>query len=126
MRDIYILMIDNCLLNILVAKILYTNIKSFTLNAKLFRYFFLYMKINCLKKVFDERKIQNRVLAKYLDKSESTISLWRNNKRQPSLEELYQIAKLLRVNIHDLLEPTSWKGVSSETYDEFSKKLKNK
>lgn len=84
------------------------------------------MKINCLKKVFDQRKIQNRVLAKYLDKSESTISLWRNNKRQPSLEELYQIAKLLRINIHDLLEPTSWEGVSSETYDEFSTKFKNK
>jgi len=82
------------------------------------------MKINRLKKVFDERKVQNRVIAKYLHKSEATISLWRNNKRQPSLQELYEIAKLLRINIHDLIEPTSWKDLTSETYEEFSKKIK--
>lgn len=82
------------------------------------------MKINRLKKVFDERKVQNRVLAKFFGKSEATISLWRNNKRQPSLDELLEIAKLLRINIHDLIEPTSWKGESSETYEEFSKKIK--
>lgn len=82
------------------------------------------MEINCLKKVFDERKVQNRVLAKYLNKSESTISLWRNNKRQPSLQELSEIAKFLRVNIHDLIVPTNWEGDNSETYEEYSKKIK--
>jgi len=82
------------------------------------------MKINRLKKVFDERKVQNRVLAKFFGKSEATISLWRNNKRQPSLDELLEIAKLLRINIHDLIEPTSWKNESSVTYEEFSKKIK--
>lgn len=82
------------------------------------------MEINCLKKVFDERKVQNRVLAKYLNKSESTISLWRNNKRQPSLQELLEIAKILRVNIHDLILPTNWVGNNSETYEEYSKKIK--
>ncbi|WP_205600649.1 MULTISPECIES: helix-turn-helix domain-containing protein [unclassified Flavobacterium] len=82
------------------------------------------MKINKLGIVFKEKKIQNRVLARYFDKDESTISKWRNNKRQPSLDELFEIAKLLRVNIHDLIEPTSWKGESSETYEEFSKKIK--
>lgn len=82
------------------------------------------MKLNRLKEVFDEQKIKNRTLAKYLNKSESTISLWRNNKRQPTIEELYEIAKLLRINIHDLLEPTTWKGTNFETYAQFSERIK--
>lgn len=84
------------------------------------------MKLNRLKNVFDDQKIKNRVIAVYLGKSESTISLWRNNKRQPSLEEFYQIAKLLRVNIHSLIEPTNWKGEKGETYGDFAKNYKEK
>lgn len=80
------------------------------------------MKINRLKEVFNERKIKNRALANILNKSESTISLWRNNKRQPSIEELYTISKLLRINIHDLLEKTSWENEKSQTYDQLVKK----
>lgn len=83
------------------------------------------MKINRLDIVFTEKKIQNRVIAKFIGKSESTISLWRNNKRQPSLEELIEIAKLLRVSIYDLIEPTNWKNEKSDTYEEFVKKIKD-
>jgi len=83
------------------------------------------MKINRLDIVFTEKKIQNRVIAKFIGKSESTISLWRNNKRQPSLEELIEIAKLLRVSIYDLIEPTNWENEKSETYEEFVKKVKD-
>ncbi|MFV0178876.1 helix-turn-helix domain-containing protein [Empedobacter falsenii] len=83
------------------------------------------MKINRLDIVFTENKIQNRVIAKFIGKSESTISLWRNNKRQPSLEELIEIAKLLRVSIYDLIEPTNWGNEKSDTYEEFVKKVKD-
>lgn len=83
------------------------------------------MKINRLDIVFTENKIQNRVIAKFIGKSESTISLWRNNKRQPSLEELIKIAKLLRVSIYDLIEPTNWENEKSDTYEEFVKKVKD-
>lgn len=83
------------------------------------------MKINRLDIVFTEKKIQNRVIAKFIGKSESTISLWRNNKRQPSLEELIEISKLLRVSIYDLIEPTNWKNEKSDTYEEFVKKVKD-
>ncbi|WP_295204406.1 helix-turn-helix transcriptional regulator [uncultured Chryseobacterium sp.] len=82
------------------------------------------MKLNRLKEVFDERGVKNRALAAVLNKSESTISLWRNNKRQPSLEEFYIIAKLLRINIHDLIESTKWEGEKSLTYEQISKKEK--
>ena len=81
------------------------------------------MKLNRFKIVFDENKVKNRVIAKHIGKSESTISLWRNNKRQPSLEEFYQIARLLRINIHTLIEPTNWSNESSETYSDLVKKL---
>lgn len=79
---------------------------------------------NNLKKVFKEHKVTNRILAKYFKKSESTISLWRNNKRQPSVQELYEIAKLLRINIHDLIEPTNWEGTDFDTYIEFAERIK--
>ncbi len=82
------------------------------------------MKINRLDEEFTSRKVKNRVIAKYFGKSESTISLWRNNKRQPSLPDLREIAKLLRIDIKDLLEPTDWKKEKSHTYEEFSDKLK--
>lgn len=82
------------------------------------------MKLNRLKEVFDSKGVKNRVLAEILKKSESTISLWRNNKRQPSLEDLCMIAMLLRINIHDLIEPTSWDNEKSKTYDEYMKNRK--
>ncbi|TDS66219.1 helix-turn-helix transcriptional regulator [Myroides indicus] len=82
------------------------------------------MKINKLDEVFKSKSIKNRVLAKKMKKSEETISKWRNNKRQPSLENLYEIARLLRVNIQDLIEPTDWKNEKSETYDEFVRRMK--
>lgn len=82
------------------------------------------MDLNLLDKVFTSKKIKNRVLAKYFNKSESTISLWRNNKRQPSLEEFYEIAKLLRIDIRDLFTETMWTDEKSETYEQFAKKVK--
>jgi putative transcriptional regulator len=84
------------------------------------------MKINRLKEVFNNRNVKNRVIANYFGKSESTISLWRNNRRQPSLDELKEIARLLRIDIRDLIEPTSWRNEKSETYEEFSARIKKK
>lgn len=83
------------------------------------------MIINRLDEVFKEKKVQNRILAKYFNKSEETISKWRNNKRQPSLENLIEIAKFLRINICELLEPTSWENEKSETYEQFSLRIKD-
>ncbi|QFG53454.1 helix-turn-helix domain-containing protein [Chryseobacterium sp.] len=83
------------------------------------------MKINRLDDIFKERKVQNRILAKYFSKSEETISKWRNNKRQPSLENLLAIAQFLRVDICELLEPTNWADKKSETYDQFSARVKD-
>ena len=83
------------------------------------------MKINRLDEVFKEKKVQNRVLAKYFNKSEETISKWRNNKRQPSLENVVEIAKFLRIDTRQLLESTSWENEKSETYEQFSVRVKD-
>ena len=78
--------------------------------------------INRLDEIFRERKITNRVIAKYVNRSEGTVSIWRNNKRQPSMDELYKIAELLRVDIRSLLNSSSWSESSAPTYEEFKKK----
>lgn len=82
------------------------------------------MNLNRLNEVFTDKKIKNRMLAKYFNKSESTISLWRNNKRQPSIQEFHEIAKLTRMDIRDLFEPTTWINEKSETYEQFSVRIK--
>jgi len=64
--------------------------------------------INRLKEVFKEKKVTNRQIATYLKKSEPTISKWVNNRRQPSLDDLYKIAEYLQIDIRSLLYPSNW------------------
>lgn len=79
---------------------------------------------NRLDEVFTERKITNRVIAKYVKRSEGTVSRWRNNKRQPSVLELNKIAELLREDIRNLLYKSDWSESKVPTYSEFKKQLK--
>ncbi len=65
-------------------------------------------RINRLEEVFKEKDVYNRDIAKYLNKSEGTISRWVNNHRQPSLEELNKIAEFLKVDIRELLHGNEW------------------
>ncbi len=65
------------------------------------------MEINRIKVVLAETKRKNKWLAHQLGKDESTISQWCSNTRQPSLENLNKIAKLLERDIKDLLNNTS-------------------
>lgn len=61
------------------------------------------MKINRLKIVLAEKEKTNKWLANELGKSESTISRWCTNEVQPSLETMAQIARLLNIDIKELL-----------------------
>lgn len=83
------------------------------------------MKLNRLKEVFKEYNVKNRIIAKYLGKTPETISKWVNNKRQPSIEELDAIARLLRIDISLLLNQTTWENECSETYEEIKLKYDN-
>ena len=59
--------------------------------------------INRIRVVLAELNKTNRWLAGQVGKSEITISRWVQNKSQPSLEQLLQVAKLLSISPKDLI-----------------------
>ena len=59
--------------------------------------------INRLKLVLVEKKKTAKWLAEELQKAPATVSKWCTNTSQPSLEMLMQIAKLLEVQVDELL-----------------------
>lgn len=77
--------------------------------------------LNRLKIVLAENKIANKTLAEHLSRREETVSRWCRNKQQPSLEELNIIAKYLKIDIRDLLNPSDWSESKVEGF-----KVKNK
>lgn len=62
--------------------------------------------INRLKVVLVERGKTGKWLAEALGKNEATISRWCTNDVQPPLETLIQIAKLLDVDVKELIYST--------------------
>ena len=58
---------------------------------------------NRIKVVLAEKNMTNRELAELLGKTQTSISRWCTNDMQPSLETLYEIARVLDVDICDLL-----------------------
>lgn len=60
--------------------------------------------MNKIKEVLKEKGISQTWLAKQLDKSYNTINEYARNVRQPSIEDLYRISKILDVNAKDLLK----------------------
>lgn len=60
-------------------------------------------EINRLKVILVEQKRTGKWLAETLGKNEATISRWCTNETQPSLETLLDIAKVLDVDIRELI-----------------------
>ena len=60
-------------------------------------------KLNRIKVVLAEKDLTNKWLGQQLGKSEYTVSRWTTNKQQPSVEQLFDIAKLINVEVKDLL-----------------------
>ena len=60
-------------------------------------------KINRIRVVLAELNVKNKWLADKLCKNQSTISLWCNNERQPSLETLIEIATVLDIDVRELI-----------------------
>ena len=59
--------------------------------------------INRLKVVFAEKKRTNKWLAEQLGCAPTTVSKWVSNTCQPPMETYLRIAKLLEVEIDELL-----------------------
>ena len=62
--------------------------------------------INRIKVVLVEKKRTNKWLAEQLGKDPATVSKWCTNTSQPGLETLLQIARVLEVDVKDLLHST--------------------
>ena len=60
-------------------------------------------KYNRIKAILAEQGKSNKELAALLDLSERTVSRWSTNSRQPSVEMLFEIAKVLKVEVRELL-----------------------
>lgn len=61
------------------------------------------LAMNRIKAVLAEKQLTARWLAAELGKTENTVSRWCSNKVQPSLPQLYLIAKILNVDVHCLI-----------------------
>ena len=61
------------------------------------------MDVNRLKIVLVEQKQTSKWLAEQLGKDQTTISKWCTNSSQPDLGNLMQIAKILDVELTDLV-----------------------
>lgn len=59
--------------------------------------------MNRIKEVLESKGIKQIWLAEKLGKSYNMVNSYVQNRRQPSLEDLYQIADILGVNVKDLL-----------------------
>lgn len=65
--------------------------------------------LNRLKIVLAEKDKTNKWLAEQLGKDQAVISKWATNTTQPNLEMLLQIAKVLEVDVRDLIRDVDTK-----------------
>ncbi len=59
--------------------------------------------MNRIKEVLEEKGIKQTWLANKLGKSFNMVNSYVQNRRQPSIEVLYQIAEILDVDVKELL-----------------------
>ena len=59
--------------------------------------------LNRIKAVLADKQRTNKWLAEQLEKDPATVSKWCTNSCQPSLETLVSIAKVLEVDMNELI-----------------------
>ena len=62
--------------------------------------------LNRIKAVLADEQKTSKWLAERLGKSETTVSRWVSNKIQPSLEQLFEIANVLDIDVKELIKPS--------------------
>ncbi len=75
-------------------------------------------KYNRLKQVLREQGRSGKWLAEKMGVNQYSVSRWSQNYQQPSLKTLYEIARILQVEVNDLLLPVG------QVYDEGGKEEK--
>ena len=61
-------------------------------------------KMNRIKEVLDEKGIKQTWLAEQLGKSYNMVNAYVQNRQQPRLEILYEIAEILEIDVKELLQ----------------------
>jgi len=59
--------------------------------------------MNRIKEVLEQKGIKQIWLAEKLEKSYNMVNSYAQNRRQPSLEDLYKIAEILDVDVKELI-----------------------
>ena len=59
--------------------------------------------VNIIKAVLAEKQVSAKRLCEAVGKNETTVSRWCNNKVQPSVNQLQEIAHFLDVDVRELL-----------------------
>ena len=62
--------------------------------------------MNRIKAVLEKKGIKQKWLAKELGKSYNMVNAYAQNRQQPRLEILNEIATILDVDVRELIEPT--------------------
>lgn len=62
--------------------------------------------MNRIKAVLADKQCSSKWLAEQIGKTEITISRWCSNKSQPSITQLTAIAKILDIDVRELIVPT--------------------
>ncbi len=65
--------------------------------------------MNRIKEVLKQRGISQTLLAQQLGMSFNMVNEYTNNRRQPNLTLLFEIAKLLNVNVKELISENNHK-----------------
>lgn len=76
----------------------YEIIKNYICDQTSFR------QMNRIKEVLDEKGIKQTWLAEKLGKSYNMVNAYVQNRQQPRLEILYEIANILEIDVKDLLK----------------------
>ena len=59
--------------------------------------------MNRIKDALEQKGIKQKWLAEQLGKSYNMVNSYAQNRRQPSLEDLYKIAEILDIEVRELL-----------------------
>jgi putative transcriptional regulator len=63
--------------------------------------------MNRIKEVLDQKSITQTWLSEKLGKSYNMVNSYVQNRRQPSIEVLFQIAKILKIDPKELIQSNS-------------------
>ncbi len=82
--------------------------------------------MNRIKEVLDDKGIKQTWLADKLGKSYNMVNSYVQNRQQPRLEVLYQIAEILEVEVKDLLIEKVMQVAEEKAKYNSKPKIKNK